>query len=167
MTEKILISLFCLTLLSGTAKGANHSGNKTFRGAWFEVWIPSGFTVIPSIKSSDDVQRVDSAFFRSPDKLAEFYIFSPMWNGTPRDIALNAATEKISFSETRRTGNNTITFYTIQAKNNTYSRSYQDTFSELDNTRRVVGIKYSGKAAYDRYRKLYLTFKKSLRQFAD
>jgi len=121
MTEKILISLFCLTLLSGTAKGANHSGNKTFRGAWFEVWIPSGFTVIPSIKSSDDVQRVDSAFFRSPDKLAEFYIFSPMWNGTPGDIVLNKETEKLNFSETRRSGGKTITFYTIQAKNKSYS----------------------------------------------
>ncbi|WP_295441303.1 hypothetical protein [uncultured Thiodictyon sp.] len=143
------------------------SNAATFKGAWFEVWVPPNFTALPSTNAQSPEVGVDSAFFRSPDKQVEFYVFSPQWNGEPREIALNPATETLGAKETKSAGNQAITYYTIQAKNNAYTRAYQDTSSPATNTRLVFGIKYANQAAYDRYRDTYIKFKKSLRQFAD
>ena len=58
-------------------------------GAWFKVWYPDSFEVIPSMASTTAGKGVDSAFFRSPDGQVEFYIFSPQWSGEPNDIAIH------------------------------------------------------------------------------
>ena len=162
-------SLLLLIALIGVslASWAPVSDADTFKGAWFEAWIPPGFKVITSTTTQSPEVGVDSAFFRSPDRQVEFYVCSPQWNGEPPGIALNPATETLSASETKTSGNRRITYYTIQAKNNAYTRSYQDTSSPTENTRLVFGIKYTDQAAYNRYKDAYLRFKKSLRQFAD
>lgn len=164
-TLKILLTLafFGLPL----ASWAPPSTAATFKGAWFEVWVPPHFKALPSSNAQSPEVGVDSAFFRSPEREVEFYVFSPQWNGEPREIALNPATETLSAKETKTAGGQTVTYYTIQAKDHAYTRSYQDTSSALTNTRLVFGIKYANQAAYDRYRDTYIRFKQSLRQFAD
>ena len=56
---------------------------------------------------------------------------------------------------------------TLKAKDGTYLRSFEDAENTETNNRRVFGIKYRDRNAYSKYRRQYLTFKNSLRQFSD
>ena len=194
-SKRNLIVMGCLLLVGGITVGlqkytdsqnlnevqldSNNSGNtnlgnpnaeqnaKNFRGAWFEIWIPPNFKVIPSLKSATSSEGHESVFFRSQDNKVEFYIFSPQWNGEPTDIAVNPSIEKQVASESKPYGNNIVTYYTIKAIDGSYTRSYQDTRAKDESTRWVVGIKYSDQNAYNTYKNEYLKFKKSLQQFGD
>lgn len=137
-----------------------------YRGAWFQVWSPPGFQIAPSLKSSTAMEGYDSVFFRSPDGQVEFYVYSPQWSGEPVDIGLGAG-EKQTSSETKASAANVVTWYSIEARDGSYVRSYQDTRSSDGSTRWVVGIKYGNKAAFEAHQQDYLRFKKSLVQFAD
>lgn len=139
---------------------------KTYRGAWFEVKYPKNFVAKGSIPSATSGKGFDSAFFTSPDGQVEFYIYSPQWNGKPTDIALKS-NEKKGKEQVVKNKNQVITYWTITAKNGSYTRSYQETRDELQNTSWVVGIKYKNQKAYNRYKKQYIAFKSSLEQFAD
>lgn len=138
----------------------------TYKGAWFEIKYPSGFRVRPSQLSSS-ASGYDSAFFTAPDASVEFYIFSPQWNGEPGDIAINSRSEVFVSQDTDRRGNRAVRRATIRARDGSYTRSFEDVEDTDSNTRRVFGVKYINSRAYDRYRQTYLTFKQSLRQFAD
>jgi hypothetical protein len=108
-----------------------------------------------------------ASFFIAPDGSVEFYVFSPQWNGQPTDIELNARYEVQVSQNTERRGSLSVRRVTIKARDNSYTRSFEDTEDSVTNTRKVFGIKYGNQDAYSRYRQTYLTFKKSLRQFAD
>lgn len=154
-----------LSTLVWTWSAAVNAGQ--FQGAWFDVWIPDDFQAAPSLRSATDPDGVESAFFRSADHQVEFYVFSPQWDGEPTDIALDPARERLSASETKDLADTTVTWYTIDALDGSYSRSYQDRRSTLEHTRTVLGVKYMSKAAYARYKDAYLQFKRSLRPFTD
>lgn len=140
---------------------------KTFKGAWFEVSYPATFTAKGSLPSSTTEEKgFDSVFFISPDGDVEFYIFSPQWDGEATDIALKP-NEREAGRQVKETKTQTITYLTISAKDGSYTRSYQETFHKLENTRWIVGIKYCNQEAYNRYKKAYLAFKASLSQFTD
>jgi hypothetical protein len=139
---------------------------KTFNGAWFEIKYPSAFTPRPSMKSATATTGYESAFFQSPDGLAEFYIYSPQWSGTPSDISVKS-TEKMSGITSKTSGNLLVTWWTITAINGSYTRTYQETMNSLTNTNWIVGIKYKNQSAYAKYKRQYLAFKASLVQFAD
>ena len=167
MRHRVLIFLFIFILA-----GVEHSWSfnqspgklRTFKGAFFEIKYPAGFIVRPSIKNG---QNYDSAFFTSPDGSVEFYIYSPQWNGEPVDISIDPNTETYaSQMEAENKGTRTRQ-YTIEAKDHSYTRSYADTEDTLTNTRKVFGIKYRDKQAYNEHRADYLKFKSSLRQFGD
>ena len=100
------------------------SQTKTFKGAWFEVDYPSNFKVQPSMKSATSENGVESAFFTSPDKSVQFYVFSPQWAGQPSDISLRS-NEKISSSKTSNTGGKITKWWTIKAKDGSYTRAYE------------------------------------------
>ena len=136
-----------------------------FKGAWFAVWYPDGWAAVPSLASESHPGGVDSVFLRSPDGTVEFYVFSPLWSGEPRDISLDPATERLDSSKISESGGKRIKWYTISARSGAYTRSYQDT--KRGSTRTVVGVKYHSKDAYEKHRSAYLQFKKSLRQLAD
>ncbi len=154
-----LIISVCLALLSS-------SQAKTYKGAWFEIKYPAGFFVKPSQKSPSDANRYESVFFRSPDGIVEFYIFSPQWNGEANDIALQKS-EKLVNTKKQTEGDKQIKWWTIASKNGSYTRMYQETWNETSNTKWVVGIKYKNPAAYNKYKNQYLMFKASLVQYAD
>ncbi len=134
------------------------------KGAWFEVKYPSTFKVHGSQTSSPGAY--DSVFFTAPDDSVEFYVFSPQWNGKPTDIEIKASEVLVS-QDSEKHGEKTIRRVTVKARNNSYSRSFEDTEDSATNTRKVFGIKYRNQDVYGRYRQAYLTFKQSLTQFAD
>lgn len=165
MTAIILMfTLACMPVLSGT-KARVADGWFTYKGAWFEVRYPSTFKVRPSLRSSS-ASGFDSAFFAAPDSSVEFYVFSPQWNGEPSDIQITSGEVLVSQTSEKR-GDKTVRRVTVKARDNSYSRSFEDTEDSATNTRKVFGIKYRDQSAYSRYRQTYLTFKQSLTQFAD
>jgi hypothetical protein len=138
-----------------------------YRGAWFEIKYPPGFQVKPSLKSRTSVKGYDSAFFASPGQEVEFYIFSPQWSGEPADIELIPGREILVSENTGRRGEKNIRMMTVKDQAGSYLRSWIDTQDTMSNTRLVFGIKYKDQSAYNKYRKQYLLFKSSLKQFAD
>lgn len=140
--------------------------NGRFYGAWFSVWFPQDFEIIPSMTSSSS-DGYDSVKFLSSDGLVEFYVYSPQWNGEATDIVLNPNSEKITSKDTKSQGNQTITWITISAKDRSYQRSYQITENKSSNTSYTIGLKYAHQTAYNQYKPQYLQFKKSLEQYAD
>lgn len=141
--------------------------SSTYRGAWFDVSYPGDFIARPSMRSSTKAEGFDSAFFTSPDKTVEFYVFSPQWNGKPTDIEMDPDTE-ISVSQSCETSGGTIVRrVTVKARDGSYLRSFVDTVRSESNTRLVFGIKYRTPPDYERYKPHYLRFKDSLVQYSD
>ena len=161
----LMLTLLNVPALAGTnIQGGNNW--RVYKGAWFEIKYPATFRVRPSQRSSS-AQSYDSVFFTAPDESVEFYVFSPQWNGQPNDIELNARYEVQVSQTTERKGSLSVRRMAIKARDNSYTRSFEDTEDSATNTRKVFGIKYRNQDAYSRYRQVYLTFKKSLTQFAD
>ena len=159
----ILIALCAMTLAATTTLTAQ---TKTFRGAWFTVEYPANFTAegsLPSATSGED-EAFDSATFTSPDGSVTFYVYSPQWSGDPTDIELSE-NEREGQRKVTRGKRQTVTYWTIGAKDGSYTRSYQEV--REDETMHVLGIHYTTQQAYNKYKKQYLQFKASLEQFAD
>ena len=158
------LMLLCLSMPAGHAAAAFQGRWVTYRGAYFDIKYPARFRVRPSQRTED---LYDSVFFTAPDASVEFYVFSPIWNGDPRDIEINEATEEYVSQDTQTRGGIKVRRATIRARDGSYTRSVEDTENTNTNNRTVFGIKYRNQTAYDKYRQTYLTFKKSIRQFAD
>ena len=160
----ILIALCAMTLAATTTLTAQ---TKTFRGAWFAIQYPADFTAEGSLSSAtqdSEDDAFDSATFTSPDGTVSFYVYSPQWTGDPTDIALQK-NEREGQRKVTRGKRHTVTYWTIGAKDGSYTRSYQEV--REDETMYVVGIRYTTQQAYNKYKKQYLQFKASLKQFAD
>ena len=138
---------------------------KTFNGAWFDINYPSNFIAKGSLKSITS-DGFESAIFKSPDNLVEFYIFSPQWSGEAKDIKLNFK-ETLSSSKSQINGDLKTKWWTIAAKDGSYLRSYQEKINKSQNTNWVIGIKYKNSSALEKYKKEYALFKSSLKQYAD
>ena len=174
---KLLFRLVFVTLIffsfASFVHSANSEGCKTYKGAWFQIEYPEDFTAKPSLRSSS-AKGYDSAFFVSPDKSVEFYVFSPQWNGQPSDIQLNTKTEEVVSDKTdnvpdtsQKVGTKSVRRYTIAAKDKSYLRSYVDTENKQVNYRFVIGLKYPDIDVYREFQDKYKNFVKSLKQFAD
>jgi hypothetical protein len=160
--------LIMIIFLAGEGRGEEKW--ITYKGAWFEIKYPSGFTVKPSGKSTTNVVGYDSVYFISPDNNVEFYIFSPQWKGEAQEIEINPNIEKLIEQNTVTAKNKmgqikTIRMFTAKAKDNSYFRAIRD--ETTDDTRLIFGIKFKNKEMYNKYYNDYIAFKKSLRQFAD
>lgn len=139
---------------------------KTYNGAWFAINYPSDFTVKPSMKSLTFTEGFDSAIFTSPDSTVSFYVFSPQWSGKPSEISVRS-NEIMTDSITEGLEEGiTVNEWTIEAKDKSYKRSYQEVIRQ-DNINWIVGLQYTSDAAYRKYRQQYLNFKNSLMQYAD
>lgn len=138
-----------------------------YKGAWFEIGCPGGFTARPSLRSSTSEGGYDSAFFAAPDGSVEFYVFSPQWNGEPADIEMDPRRERLVSQSSRTEGGVTVRRVTVRARDGSWTRSFVDTLDRDANTRTVFGIRYRTRSDYDRHRASYLRFKKSLVQYAD
>ncbi len=138
-----------------------------FKGAWFQIEYPPNFQVKPSLKSKTSSEGYDSAFFVSPGQEVEFYVFSPQWSGEPDDIKIDPNREVILSDNFEHQGDKNIRMVTVKDKGGAYLRAWIDTQDTMSNTRLVFGIKYKDQSAYSKYKKQYLIFKNSLKQFAD
>ncbi len=108
-----------LILILLVSCSTSFSQTKVYNGAWFDIKYPSSFTVRESIKSVSG-EGYESAFFISPDKSVEFYIFSPQWRGEAKDIALKI-TEKLASEKKQKSGDAEIKWWTISAKDGSYN----------------------------------------------
>jgi hypothetical protein len=185
----VAISLLLAVLFqAASAAGPKKSAGKWRRylGGMFSVYYPPDFKVRAGMLSG---WGPDSAFFTSPDKSVEFYVFSPQWDGEPEDIFLKPATEKLIAEKTIKEKKklypedpqsktqrySRIIRVSIKAKDGSYTRAYEDILvndgeSEEEAwfvSRRAFGIKYTNQKAYNKYKKSYLKFKQSLEQYAD
>ncbi len=133
---------------------------KTFRGDYFDVQYPGSFTV----ESSGET---DGMLFASPDHSVRFYVFSPQWNAQSKLYEADPEEEIVKQHSVEREGSRRITRVTYQRRDNHHMRSFEDVEDTLYNTRRTFGVFYSNQNAYAEYRDLYLTFKRSLKQYAD
>ncbi|OGK08821.1 MAG: hypothetical protein A2W80_01575 [Candidatus Riflebacteria bacterium GWC2_50_8] len=140
---------------------------KKFEGAWFEILYPADFRVEPSLKGVTSVEGHDSVFFVSPSDEVAFYVFSPQWSGDPSDILLNQETEKQLTLEDSNKDGKQVRQCTIEAKDGSYCRTYEDVQDPQINTRRVFGIRYKDQKTLDQYKEQYKRFQDSLAQFAD
>ena len=153
---------------TGVALGVSDLGNglSKFTGAWFDIKYPSSFTVRPSQKSTSS-DGYESVFFESPDHTVEFYVFSPQWSGDSKDIAFNPQTENKVADEVSKGTDEKLHYFTYEAKDKSYTRSYQESTENEGSVRWVVGIKYKDMASYNKYKTDYINFKKSMMQYAD
>ncbi len=163
----LVIFLVVVFGLAGYAFADSTSDWAAYKGAWFSIKHPQTFQVKSSMKSRTAAKGYDSAFFVSPGGEVEFYVFSPQWNGEPRDIGLNPITEEYAAQKEEQNKGKNIRRVTIQAKDKSYLRSFVDTEDTNLNTRLVFGIKYRDQKVYDKYREVYLNFVRSLRQYSD
>jgi len=139
------------------------------KGKFFEVQYPANFKVrvLDAAKAGDS----NAATFASADGAMEFYVFSPQWAGEAPGIALDAARE-IEVSRDTKPGRSSgvagaFTWYTIAARDKSYTRRYQDFLATDGSVRWVMGMKYRSEADLGRYQAEYAKFKASLKQLAD
>ena len=155
-------------------QGTSRSSYAVYQGAWFKIEYPRGWKATSLSRSKTSVTGYDSARFTSPDGSAEFYVFSPQW----QEIMLDPRQEVLvahrlgHASHGRREGGNdmsapVVNWYTVQAKDNSYQRSWVDTEDKELNTRLVFGIRYRNKQVYKKCQAQYAHFCKSLVQYAD
>lgn len=165
--HNLLVLSILFTLIHPSGIAAAPAKWRTFRGAYFTVKYPPGFNARKSLPSNSFEGQHDSAFFKAADGTVEFYIFSPLWNGKPDDIELVPESEVIVSEANEQKGAVKTRRVTIKAKDNSYTRSFEDSENTETNNRKVFGIKYKDQGAYNKYRSQYLTFKNSLQQFSD
>ena len=143
---------------------------RLFQGAWFSVRYPATFRRSPLAAQRRTGPGYDSAFFTAPDQSVQFYVFSPQWNGEPRDCQIDSRREVLVDEHVevgwRPHGATSARQVTVRARDRSYERSWVDVATP-ENTRLVFGIRYRNAAALRAYRPQYLAFKKSLAQFAD
>ncbi len=164
-----LVALQVLWIAPGLTKESKNW--PLYCGNWFCINYPPHFKARVSMRSLTARPGYDSAFFVSPDRTVEFYVFSPQWDGKPTDIRLNPKKEKLVSARTRTEKWRRTTWQTIRARDNSYRRSFVDIRETSEAPkgfrRRVFGIKYSTQKAYKRYQDKYLIFQRSLEQFGD
>jgi len=118
------------------------------------------------------------ATFVSPDGEVEFYIYSPQWRDKPG--YLNKRENEIIESDKNKKVHNRKKFEYIYVNQRTYTDKYgrykraymhkrvcPAPDQEEGCTTLVFGIKFKNQASYNRYKKEYIRFKKSLEQYAD
>ncbi len=149
-----------------------------FHGAWFDIDYPAGWKATAIGRSLSSTTGSDSARFTSPDGSAEFYVFSPQWNGDPpaikldprREVQVSSRIQTASSGKMRGGGYLSTTvahWYTARAKDHSYERSWVDVEDNSLHVRHVFGIKYRSQAAQQKYKEQYAHFCKSLVQFGD
>jgi len=156
MKYNILLAVALLFSIQATAQF------NLFGGAGFEVSSPNTFRAIGSQRSPEK-NGYESVFFTSPDGAVEFYIFSPINKGVPNDIDVKI-NEKISPIQLTSGKMVSARFWTITAKDNSYTRAYHESIDSKTASNWIVGIKYKSQAAYNKYKNDYLAFKKSYKK---
>ena len=155
-----------------TIKVEPRVGTTLYRGTWFDIEYPQNFTARPTTPK-------DEAYFISPDGTVEFFVYSPLWSGNPVTYLTIAPTEEVVSEKTEEVkesersgqfGDRVLRWVTAKAKDGSYYRSFVSIKEQVgtgSSLHHVFGIKYQDSASYEKYREVYVSFKESLRQYAD
>jgi hypothetical protein len=163
--RKLFLILTAITWLGN----ASAEDWKVFSGAWFDVSYPPTFSVKPGLKSSTSAEGVDTAWFASPDGSVELYVCSPQWWMKPTDFMSEAeykeAVPEIDEDSESIDDHSTLKNWWWTSKEGSPIRSIN--IQRQYDAQWAIGVKYTNQEAYDKYKKDYLKFKKSLKQYAD
>ena len=155
---------------------SNKTSLKAYKGNYFSIAYPGNFRI-----NADEFSSADEASFVSPDNKVEFFVYSPLWGGTPAQYLKFADSETLIGERSEKHTQDDPVYdqklirrITLKARDGSYFRSFVHTrqrnsdfsakTSELD---LVFGIKYKDKISYDHYRDAYVRFKNALVQYAD
>ncbi|MBP9732318.1 MAG: hypothetical protein KBD29_02575 [Candidatus Magasanikbacteria bacterium] len=148
-----------------------------YRGYYFDIEYPSDFVPSPlsptTMYEGVEYKQTDEALFLSPDESVEFFVFSPLWAGEPTYLKILATEEivdeKIEESDSNY-GKRMVRWVTVRAKDSSYYRSFisiKERGDDGSEVHHVFGIRYKDSQSYERYKEAYVSFKESLRQYAD
>ncbi|MEM9715616.1 MAG: hypothetical protein AAF826_03765 [Pseudomonadota bacterium] len=161
------LSLGALFILAASSFGGQVFAEEMYRGGAFEIEIPAGFTVEPSMPSSTDGGKFDSVIFNSPNDEISFYIFSPRYSGFPADILLDP-TEEVMIEETGNDADGFVhSWWTINAKDESYTRSYHSKMHLNGGDVVIFGMKYDSDIELSLFYDLYKDFKSSFVRVVD
>ncbi len=153
--------LFFAALLLTVAVAAQ---TKSYKGAWFEVKYPSNFSVKASEPSKmGEANTYDAATFTSPDKKVSFYIYAPVVpvEKDPESVPLGNASQSLDPDKLGFV----VTYYSNFNNKDKRTHSYQVTRTSEGYTDLIIGIAYTTMKDYEKYKKQYLAFKKSLERY--
>jgi len=138
---------------------------KTYKSEWFDIKVPSNFKVQAP---KDEESKWPCVFFTSPDRKVDFFVCTAKRIfEVPKDILLDSTTEILVEEKNEDLGIDKMSWQTIKAKDNSYTRLI---FMKGENTNYLdvaFGYKYKNKEAYEKYKSTYEKFKKSLIQWTD
>lgn len=152
------------------------AGWPIYSGAWFTIKYPRGWKATASHLPGEGGgyrKNTDAAFFTAPDNRAQFYVFSPQWNGAPTGAYVQPKIEvmvsrKQSTSTANPLKNRVISrWWTIRAKDHSYTRSVVDVTNMTRNSRLTFSFRYSDARAQREFAPIFAHFKQSLRQSHD
>ena len=170
LTTLLALTLLLACSLDAASRAVNKAGGgeqvRVFQGAWFEVRYPADFTARPSLPSTT-ADGYDSAAFTAPDGTVSFYVFAPQWGGEAADIDVNPARERLVAERFLQEADRSLRWFTIEARDGSYRRSYMETVAQQGSVKTIVGIKYRDEEARRRYQEQYQLFRQSLELFAD
>ncbi len=151
---------------SSVSKSAKDSIEyEAYRGMWYGLYFPLGWLVRPSLRGNRGED--DSVFFTAPDSTAEFYVYCPRYSGKPTDIEVNHATEEQISQTIEEKEGVRIRTVRIKAKDDSYTRVFEDTVAFIAGRRLVFGFKFHDASALKKYDPVYVYFKSSFRKFVD
>lgn len=155
-----------LLLISALGISAGQpNGWSKFRGAFFEIGIPPGFTAKGQPDSA--AGQVSAVRMWNAAKKVEFYVFSPQWNGTADALSLVPGREVLKSRETKREGKVQVVELEIAARDGSYTRFVVSRTNDETNTNLTWGIRVPNMKVYAEVRPTYLRWKETLQQFAD
>ena len=88
----------------------------------------------------------------------------PQWSGIPSDITLKESGQQQQLQADNL--GNVITLYSFYQGKDKRTHSYQVTRNADQQITQVIGLRYTSIKDYERYRKAYVDFKKSLKRYA-
>ena len=159
----LLWLLICAVVVScATKKKETKPDWPECAGAFFSIKYPPGFSVRRSMDGRDPENAWESAYFTSPDKSVEFYVFAPRWDGDPKDIALDPKREVKASQKTVRDKYGSTRWTTIRARDGSYTRSIVAKLNKHGGTWLAFQIRYRDARAYAKYEADYKRFKSSV-----
>ena len=136
---------------------------KTYNGAWFDVRVPEGFTVQPSLLSVSN-EGYDSVWLRSPDDDFDLYIYSPQWGGEPSDVIDDPQISDIT-ENTQINDHGTVTVREIAYKNGQYGKFTSN--QTIHNNHLTTGYRHSNQPLSESQNQIHRCFLQSIQQYAD
>ncbi len=141
---------------------------KTYNGAWFDVRVPEGFTVQPSLLSVSN-EGYDSVWLRSHDGGFDLYIYSPQWSGEPSDVLDDPQISGIT-ENTQINDHGTVTEVTVIVREIAYKNGQYGKFTSnqtIHNNHLTTGYRLSNQTLSESQNQIHRCFLQSIQQYAD